>query len=314
MSNTDPGGSKTPSHIIAAVKWMMVALFAFTLIAVAGRGAAKGLATLDIMFYRSWLGVSILAIVYYGSGRRMVDLRTSQLPLIGLRSGVHFVAQYSWLYALTLIPLTELIAIEFTAPLWTALLAPLFLGERLTVTRLVAAVLGFAGILVVVRPGSITIGPGAMWAFAAAVCFALHYVMTKQLTRRDGAFLLLFAMHLIQAVIATVLVAGSLAVPDPTSAVWVLALTVLGLIAHYSLTQAFSLADAIVVAPMDFLRLPLMAVIGVALYSEPLDPLVMLGAGIVVAANFVNIWGERQRRVAPVVATTTAPAPAPQLG
>lgn len=304
MNNNDPERGTAPNHTMAAVKWMTVALFAFTLIAVAGRGAAKGLPTLDIMFYRSWLGVSILAIVLYASGRRVVDLRTSQLPLIGLRSGVHFIAQYSWLYALTLIPLTELFAIEFTAPLWTALLAPLFLGERLTAIRLVAALLGFAGILIVVRPGSISIGPGAVTAFVAAVCFAFHYLMTKQLTRRDGAFILLFAMHAIQAVISTVLVAGSLAVPDPVSAAWVVALTVLGLIAHYSLTQAFCLADAIVVAPMDFLRLPLIAVIGVVVYAEPLDPLVLAGAGIVVFANFLNIWGERKGR--PLVAVAAA--------
>ncbi len=302
MSQADLDRDTGPSPIIAAVKWMTVALFAFTLIAVAGRGAAKGLATLDIMFYRSWLGVSILAIVYYASGRRIVDLRTGQLPLIGLRSGVHFVAQYSWLYALTLIPLTELFAIEFTAPLWTALLAPLFLGERLTATRLLAAVIGFAGILVVVRPGSITIGPGALFAFLAAVCFALHFLMTKRLTRQDGPFLLLFAMHLIQAMIATVLGVWSLDVPDPTSAVWVVALTVLGLIAHYSLTQAFALAEAIVVAPMDFLRLPLIAVIGLVVYAEPLDPFVLAGGAIVVAANAINIWGERRGRSAAAAA------------
>lgn len=285
-----------PAHVLAAVKWMTVALFAFTLVAVTGRGAAKGLSTLDIMFYRSWLGVFILAMIQYAMGRRVLDLTTRQLPLIGLRSAVHFVAQYSWLHALALIPLTELFAIEFTAPLWTALLAPIFLGERMTPTRLVAAMLGFIGILVVVRPGGMTIGPGALSALTAAICFAFHYLMTKRLTRGDSAFLLLFYMMAIQAGLSTLLALPTLRVPDPASALWVLGLTVVGLAAHYALTQAFKLADAIVVAPLDFLRLPLIAVLGVVFYAEPLDPLVLAGAGIIVAANVVNIWGERGHR------------------
>lgn len=287
-----------PAHVLSAVKWMTVALFAFTLVAVTGRGATQGLGTLDVMFYRSWLGLSILAIAWYGAGNRVIDLRTSQLPLIGLRSGVHFIAQYSWLYALTLIPLTELFAIEFTAPLWTALLAPLVLRERLTGTRLLAALIGFAGILVVVRPGALSVGPGTLAAFIAAICFAFHYLMTKQLTRRDSAFLLLFYMMAIQAALSTVLVIPTLAVPDPVTALWVVGLTVAGLFAHYSLTQAFRLADAIVVAPMDFLRLPLIAVIGAVFYAEPVDPMVLTGGAIVVVANFINIWGERRGRKA----------------
>jgi drug/metabolite transporter (DMT)-like permease len=296
-AQSDPAG-----HVIAAVKWMMVALFAFSLIGIAAREAGRGLGALDIMVYRSWLGVSILAIVQYGSGGSVVDLRTRQLPLLGLRSAVHFVAQYAWLVAVTMIPLAELFAIEFTAPLWTALLAPVFLKERLTGTRLVAAALGFIGILVVVSPGQLSSGPGTLFAFTAAVGFALHYLMTKHLTRQDSAFVLLFYTHLVQGFIALALTASTLKVPMPVTALWVVALTVLGLFAHYALARAFALADAIVVAPMDFLRLPLIAVVGAVLYDEPLASALVIGAAIIVAANFVNLLGERQRRLVPPIA------------
>lgn len=290
----------TPANnVMAAVKWMTVALFSFLLIGIAGREAGRGLDALDIMVYRSWLGVSILAIALYAAGGRVVDLRTRQLPLIAIRSGVHFVAQYAWLVAVTLIPLAELFAIEFTAPLWTALLAPIFLKERLTGTRLTAATLGFAGILMVVSPGSFSIGPGSLFAFTAAVGFAFHYVMTKHLTRQDSAFLLLFYTNAIQGLIAIALTIGMPKVPSPVTALWVLALTVLGLFAHYALARAFALADAIVVAPMDFLRLPLVAVVGVLVYAEPLTPALIVGAAIIVTANFVNLWGERQRQITP---------------
>ncbi|MGE0765803.1 MAG: DMT family transporter [Hyphomicrobiaceae bacterium] len=286
------------SHVLAAVRWMTVALFSFSGIAIAAREAGRGFGALDIMVYRSWLGVSILAIAQYATGRSVVDLRTRQLPLLTARSVIHFVAQYAWLVAVTLIPLAQLFAIEFTAPLWTALLAPLFLKERLSGTRLLAAALGFVGILTVVSPGSIAIGPGTIYAFVAAVGFALHYLMTKHLTRQDSAFVLLFYTHLIQGFIALALAlsGAGVKVPSPEGALWIVALTVLGLFAHYALARAFALADAIVVAPMDFLRLPLIAVVGVVVYAERLAPAVIVGAAIIVAANALNIWGERRRR------------------
>lgn len=298
MSAPQSGQPTPASNVAAAVKWMTVALFSFLLIGIAGREAGRGLSALDIMVYRSWLGVSMLAVALYAAGGRVIDLRTRQLPLIAIRSGVHFVAQYAWLVAVTLIPLAELFAIEFTAPLWTALLAPIFLKERLTGTRLVAAALGFIGILVVVSPGSFSVGPGTLYAFTAAVGFACHYLMTKHLTRQDDAFLLLFYTNFIQGFIALGLTAGMPKVPSPATAMWVLALTVLGLFAHYALARAFALADAIVVAPMDFLRLPMVAVVGVLLYAEPLAPALVIGAAVIVAANFVNLWGERQRQIA----------------
>ncbi len=289
--------ARPASSVLAAVRWMMVALVGFSLIAVAGRGAAKGLSTIDIMFYRGWLGVAIMLPVVLLTGG-LSQLRTSQMPVIAVRSAFHFVAQYSWLYALTLIPLTQLFSIEFTAPLWTALFAPLIIGERLTASRIFAAVLGFIGILVVVRPAGFTLDEGSLFAFVAAICFAVHYVATKYLTRENGAISLIFYTNLLQSLAASVMVWPSLQLPDLGTFGWVLLLTLLGLAAHYGLTRAFALADAIVVAPMDFLRLPLIAVIGVLLYAEPLDPMVLAGAAVVVTANFINIWTEHRKVVA----------------
>lgn len=285
-------------NVVAAVKWMTVALFAFTGIAVAGRGAARGLPTIDIMFYRCWLGTFILAIAWYAAGHSVTQLRTERARAITVRAVVHFIAQFGWLQALAMIPLAQLFSIEFTAPLWTALLAPMVLGERLTKVRFAAAAFGFCGILAVVRPGTLAIGPGTLFAFLAAGGFAIHYLMTRFLTRTESAILLLFYTNLIQSVMASVLVIGRLAVPDAVTAMWVIVLTVLGLFAHYALTRAFALADAIVVAPMDFLRLPLVALVGVLIYGEPLDPMLIAGAGLIVLGNFVNLWGERSKRAA----------------
>jgi len=275
---------------------MVVSLFSFAGIAVAAREVGRSLAPLDVMLYRSWLGLLILAAIHFSAGGSIAGLRTTQIRLLASRSVIQFAAQYSWLVAVTLIPLAQLFAIEFTAPLWTALLAPLFLKERLTGVRLISALLGFAGVVIVVSPGTIAIDRGTIYALVAAVGFACHFIMTKHLTRREGAFLLLFHMHLAMGCIALVFSISSLKIPDLVASLWVVAVTLLGLSAHYGLTRAFALADAIVVAPMDFLRLPLIAVVGLWLYDEKLAPALIAGAAIIVVANLLNIWGERRRR------------------
>ncbi len=102
-------------------------------------------------------------------------------------------------------------------------------------------------------------------------------------------------MALFQSILATLLMATSLQIPDPATLGWILAMAVLGLTAHFSIARAFAFADAIIVTPMDFLRLPLIALVGAAVYAEPLNPWVLLGGLVVIAANFLNIWGERRR-------------------
>jgi drug/metabolite transporter (DMT)-like permease len=134
-----------------------------------------------------------------------------------------------------------------------------------------------------------------MLALLAAIGFALSMITTKQLTRTESAMTILFYMSAIQTGLAAVIAARSMVVPDAMTLFWVALVGVCGLTAHFSLVRAFALADAIIVAPMDFLRLPLIALVGAWGYAEPLDPIVLLGGSVVVLANFINLWGERRR-------------------
>lgn len=281
----------------------MGALASFTLIAIAGREAAKGIDTIQLMLWRSVIGVLVLVAIVAVRRGGFGGLGTTRPGLHGLRNIIHWVAQFSWLYALTRMPLAELFALEFTAPLWVALLAPLIIGERLTTTRLMAVALGFIGILVVVRPGAAPLGEGTVFGLSCAIGFALSMMATKRLLATDSAFTVLFWMQAMQAMLGVIIVGGghfsgllALTKPDLPTFGWIAATSVLGLTAHYALAKAFSLADAIIVAPMDFFRLPLIAVVGVVVYAEPLDPWIVAGAAIVILANLVNIRGERGQK------------------
>jgi drug/metabolite transporter (DMT)-like permease len=256
------------------------------------------LSTIDLMFYRSVISLAILLIGIRLAGIDLGTFRTERLGLHTVRGIVHFVAQAAWLHALILIPLTELFALEFTAPLWVAVLAPLLLGERFTRIRAVAALLGFCGILLITRPGATSLSLGTMLALASAVGFALSIVGTKLLIRTDPPLSILLHMIVIQAVLSTLLSAPHLALPDAATACWLVGLGVFGLTAHFALVRAFVHADAMVVAPMDFLRLPMITVVGVFAYQEALEWAVLTGAGLVVVANLLNLWGERRASVA----------------
>ena len=280
--------------VVRAAGWMAVALASFCLVAVSGRAAAKvGLDTVALMFWRSIVAVGLIVLI--AGFRNIGQFATDRALLHLVRNSVHYVAQFSWLYALTLIPLAQLFSLEFAAPLWVAVLAPLLIGERLNVMRVIAAVLGFLGVMIVIRPTTVPLSTGSVFALISALGFALSMIATKRLTRSESALTILFYMSLMQILIGFFPAWPTLSVPAPEQWIWITALAIFGLTAHFSLARAFFHADAIVVAPMDFLRLPLIAVIGVLFYAEPFDPWVLAGGAVIVVANFVNLWGERRR-------------------
>ena len=294
-------------RIVWAVVWMLGAIVSFTAMAVAGRAAAQGVDALQIAVWRTFIGVSILIVIVMARGIPFGSLVSKRPDLQIVRNLIHFTAQFCWLYALTRMTLAELTTLEFTAPLWVALLAPFLLGERLTTLRLAAVVLGFVGVLIVVRPGVISLSEGAPFALAAALGYAFSMIMTKRLLRGDNAFTILFWMQGLQVLIGLAIVLAGplfgydkgLVIPDAVTFAWIVVVGVLGLTAHYALATAFTYGDTIIVAPLDFLRLPLIAVVGVMLYAEALDFWVLGGGLIVVLANFLNIRGERRRHANP---------------
>lgn len=278
-----------------AVLWMFGALTCFSFVAVAGREASRTLTTLELIAYRSWLSLAILIALLWLSGTGFAGLKSERLRLHGMRGIIHFGAQFCWLKALTLIPLAQLFALEFTSPLWVALLAPLVLGERLTPWRIAAGLIGFVGVLVTIGGARAELSPGEVLALISALGFAFSMMMTKMLTRTDSASTILFYMFLLQTIVTLPIIAVEPRLPTIDALAWASGVAVGGMGAHYALTRAFAAADAMVVAPLDFLRLPLIAVVGALLYQETVAAHVIVGGAVIVLANTINIWGERRR-------------------
>jgi drug/metabolite transporter (DMT)-like permease len=251
------------------------------------------------MMYRSFIGL-IIVLVIGGIAGTLSQINRARLGLHFIRNSSHFVGQNLWFYAVALIPFAQLFAFEFSTPLWVAVLAPIFLAEKLTKVRVMAALLGFIGILIVAQPGTITIGPGIIAAAFCAIGFAGAYITTKLLSRTESITSIMFWLTLMQLVLGVICAAydGDVAIPSMSALPLVILVGCAGLLAHYCITSALKLAPAVIVSPMDFLRLPVMAFIGATFYNEGLNIWVILGALIVFAANFWNIWEEGRQKAA----------------
>ena len=298
-----------PQNIVRVVLWMSGALLLFSAMAVSVRVLAATLGVMEILALRAGLGLMVMAALAALRADLRATINCRHLPLQLLRNTVHLGASYLWATSLLLIPLATAFALEFTTPAWTLLLAAPVLGERLTASRIGAVVFGLLGVLVISRPGLATFQPGALLTLVAALGLAIALIATKKLTRTDSTFAIVFWMMLIQLPLA---LAGS----DPLFVTKlnqgqvpaVIGIGVTGLLSHYCLTNAFRAGDAGVVVPLDFMRIPLIAVIGWAFYGERLDIFVLIGALIIVAGVVWNLRAESTR-----ASRVVADLPAPQL-
>lgn len=289
----------TQSNLKAAF-WMGCSLGCMILMTWAGRETTRELDVFQVMEMRSLIGLIMLYPLVYLAGGFPAMATKRPLQHIG-RNIAHYTGQFAWLAALTMIPLAQLVAIEFTTPIWTALLAMAFLSERMTTPKTIAVALGLIGVVVIVRPGVGSFDAGHMIVLGAAVAFGVSMTMTKSLTRTESVVRIIFWMLAIQSVIG--LVPAVLVWRTPSADVWpwIVVIAFGGSYAHYCMAQALSHADATVVTPMDFLRVPATAALGYFAYSERVDMLTVLGTVLILAGNLINLT-VRQRATEPVEA------------
>lgn len=284
---------------LKAAFWMLGAIGSFTAMALAGRTLGAEYDTFEIMLYRSVFGFLIVVGVAWSVGT-LREINRDALGLQVLRNLVHFTGQNLWFFAVTAIPLAQVFAFEFTTPLWVIVLSPFLLGERLTRVRSTAALMGFIGILIVARPTVAGLNAGVLAAAGCAVFFALTFITTKKLTGRQSITAIMFYLTLLQLIFGLITAGydGDIVLPTLTSAPLLAVVGTCGLLAHFCITNALRLAPAAVVSPIDFARLPVIAILAMLVYGETVDIWVFVGALIIFAGNYLNIWVETRRKTA----------------
>ena len=266
---------------------MLGAVLSFVGMAIAARELSTELTALQILFWRSFVGALLMPILlsYYG----WAQVRSSRYKMQISRGALHCLAQYGWLFGITMIPLAEVFALEFTTPLWTVILASFFLNERFSFRRLTCVGFGFLGVLLILRPGIDIIDTASIVVLASAGLYAITYVMVKSLSRTDTPLCIMFYMTYVQLVLSFFAILMNWGAPNFGLWIWTLLVGVFGLSAHFCMAEALSRSEASEVIPIDFLRLPIIMVVGYLLYSEGLDPWLLAGVALIVIANYWNI-------------------------
>ena len=270
--------------------WMGGAVLSFSLMAIAVRELLRTLGAFEILFLRSVVSLAIMVAVVAWAG--MERLRTQRFGLHVLRNLFHLSGQYAWVYSIAMLPLATVFAIEFTMPVWSAVLAVLLMGERLNHGRVVMLALGLVGILIILKPGVEEVPLAALVMLLGSFAYAATMISTKQIAKTDSAVAVLFWMSLIQLPLALIPALGQWVTPRLVDLPWILAVGVTGLSAHFCLTRSLRIADATLVIPIDFLRLPLIAVVGMAFYGEPLEVSILIGAVVIFAGTHYSIRRE----------------------
>ncbi len=274
-----------------ALIWMSATVVCYSTVAIATREVSFEIDTPSILFIRSLVSIVLVTSLLALSHDGFAQIKTEKLKVHIVRNGMHFVGQFGWFFAIASIPLAHVFALEFTVPIWIALLAPIFLKEHMTKQRLLYIGIGFAGIIAIVRPFGIDLELGSIIMLIGAIGFAVGMLTTRHLAHTDSPLCILFYMAVLQLPLSAILLftIGPIQTPSLVNFGLIVFITAGVMFAHYCMTRAFRLAEIISVIPVEYIRLPLIATVGALIYAEPVDAATIIGSIAILIANYLNV-------------------------
>ncbi len=290
---THKSETQNTNEVAVGVLWMVGCLASFIGMAVASRELSASLSIFQILFFRSVVGLAVILIFARSLLPELRRMERFRLHLA--RNTVHFGAQYCWTLGVVLLPLAEVFALEFTMPVWVAFFAFLFLGERISKSRLIAISVSFFGILVILRPGLTIIDPASFIVLLAAMGYGLSIVMVKRLTRDCSPAIIVVWMVLLQLPMGLMLAMFDWRPPSFDNLPWIVIAGVTGLSAHYTMAKALQLLDASIAIPIDFFRVPLIAIVGFYFYGENIEIWLLIGAVMIFGSNYYALRQETRQ-------------------
>lgn len=287
-----------PASVRGAL-WMCAATTAFALMITVVRHLTDGLHPLQVVFFRTAFG--LLAMLPWLLRQGVGVMRTAHLRLHLLRALIGIFAMVGWFTTLSLMPLAEATALSFTAPIFTSLLAVLVLGEVMRLRRWTATVIGFLGALIIVRPGLAAIDPAALLAVATAAIWATSTVLIKIMARTESAGAITTYMVLLTTPMTLIAALFVWQTPTWEQLGFAALLGAAGSTGHICMTRALAAADATLVAPLDYLRLPIVALIAFLAFGEVPNVWVWIGGGVIAASSIYIAQREARLKGAPSV-------------
>ena len=270
--------------VVQATSLMILACLVFSIMGGLIRSVAdSGMPVFEIVFLRNVAGLMFILPMFMNTG--LGALKTKRIGFYLSRSFFGFVSMLSWFYALTVLPLADAVALNFTAPIFTTILAIFVLREVVGIRRGSAMIVGFVGAMIILRPGLAEMSLGSYAAIMSAATMACSITCVKLLSRTEKTAaivawtqILILPMSLIPAIIVWV-------TPTVDQVLLILAIGLLATIGHLSFTKSFSLVDASIVMPFDFFRLIFAALIGFIFFAQEPDLYTYIGAAVIFASS-----------------------------
>ncbi|MGE0746047.1 MAG: DMT family transporter [Rhodospirillales bacterium] len=275
---------------VRAIVWAVVSTAVFAIVPIGVRMASESVPTVEIVCLRGFLACLILLPFFAVSGFRGIGTRHTGQYLT--RSFMQGTGMVMWFWAMTQIALDQAVALHFTLPLFAIVLAVFLLKERLTMSRVVATIVGFAGVVIILRPGATEVGLPALAVLGSAALYAASMIMTKVLTRTDSPAAVILHQHLWLGLLTLAPTVYYWQTPDWRGLQGLLIIGVAGTIAPYLFTRGLRIADASLVISLDFLRLPFNAMVGFFLYDEIPDEWAFVGGAVIFGATYYNTMRE----------------------
>jgi drug/metabolite transporter (DMT)-like permease len=274
--------------------WMSGALFSFSLMAIAVKELGQGFSLFEMLFFRSVIGLLILTAIIYSLERNKPSekksaFNTHQLKKHIFRNAMHFGGQWCWMFGILYLPLAQVFALEFTTPMWTLLIACLFFGERLNWQKTLAVFCGLIGVVLITQPSSELFNPVSVIVLMCGIFYGISLNVTKTMVVSESPLTILFYMSLVQLPIGFIGMLSDFIVPSAMQAVWVISIALTALVAHFCISKAMMFGEVSKVMTIDFVRLPVIIVVGALIYNESLDGWLLLGGIIIFIGNAINL-------------------------
>ncbi len=296
---------RSARQTLRALSWMLVATVAFSTMHALVRHITQELHFFEVAFFRNFFGVVALLPMFLRYG--FTPLRTQRIGLLTLRGVLNIGAMFTFFYALSVTPLATVSALGFSAPIFATTLAMLLLGEVVRARRWAAILIGFAGALVIIRPGFAELDYGMLAVLLSSVLWAMALMVIKVLGRTESSLTITVYMGLIMAPLSLGPALFVWQWPTPEQFAWLAGVGFVGAIAQWTMTEALRLGDTSEVMPLDFLKLIWAAVIGYLAFGEFPDFFTWIGGLMIFGgATYIAIRESERRRGAAKAAAAAA--------
>ncbi|HET8860265.1 MAG TPA: DMT family transporter [Marivirga sp.] len=266
-------------------KWMLISVISFCVMTIGIKEMSNSINSFQIIFFRSLIGLLTILIFFKN---KLSRLTYSIINEHLFRNIFHLIGQYGYIIGIIYLSLAEVTAIEFSVPIWILIIASVFLKEKMTTSKILSIVLGFVGVLIIIRPGFGLINTKSIIVLLSAISYAIAHASTKKLTKKYKPLDIVFIMCLIQIPISFGLTLTEINLPNIRDFSFLLIVGISAIAAHFTMAKAMTDDDISSIISIDYFRLPILIILGILLYNENFNAIYLIGGTLIFIGNWIN--------------------------